>query len=342
MTIRRQRLWFIALGISVSGVFLWLAFRGTHFYEVLELVRGADLTLGIPLVLLLGLSYWAKAVRWRMLLRPVRSTTASKLFPAIIVGYAANNILPLQLGEVVRMYIVSRRLRVGNVQVLGTMVLERMLDFLTILVLLGLSVAVSKQNSSGLQHVAWFVGCAGVLMSLVSIAFVWWTDVFMVVVARITTLLPDRLSAVVLEQMEMASIGLGALRDPGLFLAATVLSGVQWLLMGGSVYVSIAAVDVSVPVSASIVVVAFIVAGLILPSSPGFVGTIQLGFVLALEPFGVLPADAVAASLVWHGFAIFSVAVGGIFFAFELGISPREILGRLGDTDEGKDTKRSS
>ncbi len=323
MTDSSKRSLVVAVGFVFSGMFLWLAFRGTEFREVWESLRGADFRFSIPLVLLLGLSYWAKAIRWKILLRPVRRTTARGLFPAVIIGYAANNILPAQLGELLRMYVAGRKLRFDNMPILGTMLLERMFDFLTVLVLFGLSVAVTKRSPPELEPVAWFVGGAGVLMLLVSLAFFWRTEAFISAVSLVIKLLPRRIPEFIVGQMELARIGLGALRNPRLLVAAAATSGVQWLLMGGSVYMGILSVGLTVPISASMIVVAFTVAGLTLPSSPGFFGTIQLGFVLALAPFGVLSADAVAASVVWHVLAYLSVSVGGIFFLLRLGVFRR-------------------
>ena len=124
-------------------------------------------------------------------------------------------------------------------------------------------------------------------------------------------------------------------------MAAAATSGVQWLLMGGSVYMGILSVGLTVPISARTIVVAFTVAGLTLPSSPGFFGTIQLGFALA-APFGVLSADAVAASVVWHVLAYLSVSVGGIFFLLRLGYSAGELRDGFGDHTRGMDNMRSN
>ena len=73
------------------------------------------------------------------------------------------------------------------------MLLERMFDFLTVLVLFGLSVAVTKRSPPELEPVAWFVGGAGVLMLLVSLAFLWWTEAFISAVSLVIKLLPRRI-----------------------------------------------------------------------------------------------------------------------------------------------------
>ena len=70
--------------------------------------------------------------------------------------------------------------------------------------------------------------------------------------------------------------------------------------MGVTIYFSLVAVNITAPFSASLVVLAFIVFAVIIPSTPGFFGTIQLAYMLALKPFGITETDAIAASVFFH------------------------------------------
>ena len=82
---------------------------------------------------------------------------------------------------------------------------------------------------------------------------------------------------------------------------------------------------ISVPFAAVFVVVAFNVAGLSLPSTPGFFGTIELCFVLALRQYGVENESAVAAAIFWHLLAFTSTMVVSLVIVFRTGFSVREI-----------------
>jgi uncharacterized membrane protein YbhN (UPF0104 family) len=119
--------------------------------------------------------------------------------------------------------------------------------------------------------------------------------------------------------------GLSSLKSSRRIAVVMALAVVQWGLMAVGIYISIAAVGIDIGLSAAFVVLAFVFAGVTLPSTPGAVGTIQLGFTLALTPFGVSSGSAVAASVFWHVLAYCFVVSLGLFFFVRMGYSVREI-----------------
>ena len=103
------RLSLIALGLIASASFLWLSFRDADFAEIRITLASADPYWVVPFLLLLFGFYWLKSRRWRDLLSPTRSMHSADLFPAVMIGYAGTAVLPMQMGELVRAFIVSRK-----------------------------------------------------------------------------------------------------------------------------------------------------------------------------------------------------------------------------------------
>jgi uncharacterized membrane protein YbhN (UPF0104 family) len=91
---------------------------------------------------------WARAKRWRWLFPP--GPEPPGIMPATMIGYMANNVLPLRAGEVVRIYVLARKLRESGRMtgaqsiwlVTATMVVERVLDSLAIVSILAMLVLV--------------------------------------------------------------------------------------------------------------------------------------------------------------------------------------------------------
>jgi glycosyltransferase 2 family protein len=111
--------------------FLYLAFRGVKFSELWESLKGANywwVSLLIPLNILMN---WIRAERWAHLLAPIKSPISKRnLFSGIMIGYAINNVLP-RVGEFVRPYIVGNQEGISRSSVFGTVVVERILDFMS-------------------------------------------------------------------------------------------------------------------------------------------------------------------------------------------------------------------
>jgi hypothetical protein len=326
-----NRRWILfALGVVIGGVFLWLALRGTNLGEIGRALRHANLWYAIPLLSTLGLSYWVKAVRWAVLLSPLRATTAGEAIPAVMIGYASNIVLPAQLGELVRVFVVSQRLGIRTSPVFATLILERVFDFLTVLWLVGVAMVLDPEESSALAAAGYVVGAVGIGMLVACAAFLRWEEPTLHLLERLLAFLPTRAQQPILVQLRLGAAGLGAIRDRRLVSRILGLSILQWVLMGSCTYFSLLALGIKAPASAAFLVVAVTVAGLTLPSSPGYWGTIQLGFAVALKPFGVDPGEAVAASIFWHVLAYVSVLVVGMVYAVRMGVSIRGFERRTG------------
>ena len=135
--VRGLRFW---LGLSTSVVFLALAVRKANWASVVSTLAAADpRLLAFGAVLLLG-TYALFAVRWKLLLGLLPQVSTKDTFCCIMIGYIANTVLPLRLGDLARAAVMARRQRASISLVVGSVALERLLDVLALLALvLGLS-----------------------------------------------------------------------------------------------------------------------------------------------------------------------------------------------------------
>ncbi|MDP7028525.1 MAG: lysylphosphatidylglycerol synthase transmembrane domain-containing protein, partial [Candidatus Marinimicrobia bacterium] len=84
---------------------------------------------------MLWISVWFRGIRWKWLFKEENSPTTSSLYKAELIGYFGNNVLPLRLGELLRSYLVGKEWNLSKGFVVGTVVLERLLDTLSLAVL---------------------------------------------------------------------------------------------------------------------------------------------------------------------------------------------------------------
>ena len=313
----------VGIGFALGGVFLWLALRRTDLREILGLLYGTDLVMAVPVAAALAGSYWVKAVRWAVLLRPMCRTRAAKVFPAVMVGYLGNTLLPAQLGELARVGACKGTLDLKPVTLLATIVVERIFDLLIVSAIFVVAVGGTRGFSPQVDHIGLVISTIAVVALAGAVLFLLFTSSVLRWLERLTFCLPTRFRTGLISQARLAAEGLSALRHSRLVLRILLLSGVQWGLMAASVACAMKAAGLTAPILAAGVVVAFTTAGLTLPSSPGHFGTIQLCFTLALEPFGVEPSSAVAASVLWHLVALGSVVIGGAVSWLRL---PRAII----------------
>src|SRR5207249_8500195 len=87
----------------------------------------------LPALVVYFLGVWLRAARWRYLLQPVQPIAVKRLFPVVVIGYMANDVLPARLGEVVRAYVLGEQEGVPKSTALATILVERMFDGISML-----------------------------------------------------------------------------------------------------------------------------------------------------------------------------------------------------------------
>jgi len=128
-----KKLWF---GLGISLFFMVITFRKIDFHQLMVAFRSINVYyLGLAVVSTF-VSYWFRAVRWRVLLMPLKATRPKNLFSATIIGYMANNLLPARLGEFVRAYALARTESLTTSSVFATLVMDRLCDGFTVLLVL--------------------------------------------------------------------------------------------------------------------------------------------------------------------------------------------------------------
>src|SRR5918911_1412597 len=123
-------------GIVVSLLFIYLTFRGTDFGALGAALRRSNYWMLVPALLVLAVAIVLRAVRWRLLISPEHRPSTAAVTSALVVGYLFNSILPARAGEAIRVVFLRQRAGTPKFVALGTVIAERAIDVLTLLVLL--------------------------------------------------------------------------------------------------------------------------------------------------------------------------------------------------------------
>ena len=335
-----RRIAAVVAGIMFSCLFLWLALRKANIAEIGDALHSANKYWVVPVLFVLFAFYWLKSMRWRNLLTPVKRLKTSELFPIVMIGYGGTAILPMQMGELVRAYIASRRYSLSLALVLSSIGLERIFDLLTVLALLCFVLVTGEHIPDYLVSAGYVIGFGCLLVLALCMLFIKRTEAATRMVSVVFAWLPAALRQKVEQQVESIARGLQALGDPRLLSKIILNSIAQWLLMGCCILFSLWALDITVSLSAAVLVLLATVIGISLPTGPGYIGNIQLAFTIALQPFGISAGDAVAASIYYHITAYSAVVVVGFFFLHRYGYRLNQ-LAEESTADEAVDPRET-
>lgn len=326
------------VGLLVTVLLLWWALRGVPFAEVWAQIREGDFLLLTAAAAVATLGIIIRALRWRVLLTPVRDdTTFRARFASTSIGLMANNLLPARAGEFARAYALSRLEPVSASAAFGSLVVERFLDMIVLLLFLVLpvltpgfpSVSILSEGMGAVAIRGAVVLVAGIVALLVVMAF--WPRAFVRVTERLARLLPRSAARPIVDASEAFLDSIALIRSPRLLAAGFAWSVAFWLWHGLSFLLGMRAFGIDTgPVSAYFTssVVAF---GVALPSAPGFVGTFHASADFALgSVYGVDAARSLAFAFGYHFAGWIPVTALGLFFVWRLGLT----MGDVGASEE--------
>ncbi|HLF28849.1 MAG TPA: lysylphosphatidylglycerol synthase transmembrane domain-containing protein [Anaerolineae bacterium] len=314
---RRLTFW---IGLAVSAVALWLAFREVDWDSLGQALRNANYLWLIPSALALLAAMAARAERWRWLLGGRERVSFGQAFRALSIGYLVTNVFPFRLGEVVRPVVVSRGGKVPAMQAFSTIALEHVLDVLVVLAILALvlpGLPLPEGAALGAQRGGLIFGGLAVVMLIV----VWqraraerlasWG------LQRIPRLHPDPW----LRRFNSVMDGLSVLRSPRLFTASIVWSLGAWVLSAISFHLALIGFAPDAPFTASLFVTATTTLVLLAPSSPGYIGVIELAIQQSLVVFGISDSIGLAYAIAFHAMEFIVMNVAGIVGLMQEGMS---------------------
>jgi uncharacterized membrane protein YbhN (UPF0104 family) len=343
----------LLVGALLAAVLLAWFFRGIDWSALGHALRQARPLPLVGLALVTIGVYSARAWRWGDLLAPLGRVGYGDLFSATMVGFASGLLIP-RAGELLRPWLISRRHPITWSAGVATIILERIVDMITVLVLFAaylfvLPVPAAQAEGQvlfdlwGLRPTAMdFIKAGGAIaLAAVVVALAVLTAMHSNpgrvtgwVEARLAGA-PRWLSGPLGRILRSFSEGLAVLRAPAPHLAKIALQSlVVWLLIALGFYLNHIAFGIDLPFHATFLLIAFLVVGVAIPT-PGMVGGFHAFYLIALHGvFGVDRATAAAAGISAHALSNLPVLVFGLALLGREGLS----LGRVAEVtrDEQK------
>lgn len=293
----RPQFW---LGIGVSAGALALALRDLDFSEVADALATANYLLLVPALAVFGFVQYIRAVRWGLLFYPMRGLRLGNLFGTMNVGYLVNGVLPLRVGELARAYMVGEVEGVSKAHALSTILVERLVDVLVVVLLL-VCLLPLVDVPGWLWGSAVGLGVAvtvlAVLLAGVSVARIR----ALALVRRLASLAPGRFGKALEGMAESAIQGFEVLARPGVLGRVVALTLVVWLLSALMMYFGLLAFDLNLSFTVPLFLIVATALGMVVPSSPGYVGVFHAIVIESLvNVFGIDRDPAASYALMQH------------------------------------------
>jgi hypothetical protein len=298
---RKRKNWPIA--VVILALFFFILFTRTNPQKILDSISQVSWGWAIGAALLNIFNTWIEALRWKLILSSTKKEAkVSKVFAALLAGVVGNVILPLKLGEGVRVYFVSRKEEIHFSTAFSTVVLDRLADIIFFFILV-LITAFFFPFGPQIRRMIF------VALGLLAIAIA-----SLVVIIKLNSNLGSKgkLGRKLAEQVNHFKLGLNALQNRRIMLPVAVLSGLSWVMRLMITYLMFNAFHFSLPLIAVAVTLILVNLGIAAAGTPANLGGFEFSILAALKIFSVDTEPAISFAITLHLIEIIPIVLLGI------------------------------
>ena len=303
----------LTMGIIIGVVLVYLSIRGIHFQDVADGFKTIRYGYVIAVLMILLVMQALRSWRWGVILSPMEKVDQLSLFSVTSVGFLAIIALPARIGELARPYLIANKSQIGMTAAVGTILVERVFDCLTVLFIFLVALFLTPLPP-------WLVK-SGIVFFLITL-IIFSIMIFMIIKreASLTALnslfrkLPEKYIRTINHLFHQFIDGFKIITDIRLLFHVALLSVVIWLVDVVAIYCTFLAFGFTLPVVAAFVVMIILMIGITIPTAPGFVGNWHFSCIVGLSLYDIPKTDAFAFAVIFHIIFIGIVIILGLMF----------------------------
>ncbi len=300
----------LLFGILLGVVLIYFSVRDIHFNETFSHIKNIRLGYAAGSLFFIVVMQALRSYRWGVILQPLETINQLTLFSVTNVGFLAIAAIPARIGELARPYLIAKKSHIKMSSALGTVVVERVLDSAAVLTM---TIAVLMLYDLP----PWMIR-SGIVFFIVTmliiacmIGLVWRREAAVQIIDRLLCRLPGRLAEKVNDVIHHFIDGVGVITDVKRLLYLLFLSALVWLVDVAAIYALLVAFGFQMPILAAFILMIILIAGIAIPTAPGFIGNWHFACILGLSLFGIAKTEALSFALVYHFLSMAVVIVLG-------------------------------
>lgn len=316
---RKSLFLLILIAITVLIVYRWsdFSFDWRLFFTSLANVHPVWLTISIAATFL---TFFIRAIRWQVLLHPLKSVPLGPLTSMNLIGFSAICVLG-RAGELIRPLWLARRERIPLTVSLATLVVERFFDAFMVVLFFAVTLLFVKVPMAANETVRLMKNAAWLIIAL-SVASVVVLFLFRSNIDRIVRLIPfEKVSKLVRSFSEGLSF-LEKSRSFGLVIAHSVI---LWVAIAFQFWFMLLGMKLSFSIAAATLVMVVTAIGSV-AQIPAIGGGFQAGYIFCMITFFALPKEQAAATalIAWVSSSV-PIVIAGAFYMVSHGLSLKDL-----------------
>jgi len=314
----------LIFGICISIIGLYYAFWGIDFVQLWKIINQLDLFYVTLSLIILLTSNIIRALRWQILAYPIDKITIKSALSSIMIGYFGNSVLPFRMGEFLRAYVLAEKTSLNIPTAFGTIVTERILDFVGLSLLILLTILVYPADWISQKII---IGV--VVLSLTAFVFVFYfkeiKEIFLFDLKKIRLFQKSMLLKII-DIFERLINGAVAIRTTNKVMLIFFYTVLIWLMYCFSTYFALLSTGISIKWYEVCVLMISTTLAISVPAAPAYVGTYHATVVYILTTFFFInQLDAQASAIIIHAVGTIPFIIIGAWYFINSSVSIKDI-----------------
>jgi uncharacterized protein (TIRG00374 family) len=301
------------IGLLLSLLLVWLSLRGIDIEEVyhgLQRVNGIYVLYSMVVMILMQV---LRAIRWGLILKPLDEISKFTIFSITNVGFLAIVSIPARLGELVKPYLISRNSRISMGSALGTIFIERVLDIIAVFIIAA-AVFSTVPLPAMLSRYGLTLFLLTIFVILSALLIFLRKDKAKTMIAPFLKMFPIRYVSLMEKLMDQFRESFKVVKNPALLITISFTSLFIWLADALAIYLFFLAFHFDLPITAAFIIMVILIAGIAIPSAPGFIGNWHYACVLGLSLYQIAKTSALSFAILYHAISIGIIIILGLVF----------------------------
>jgi uncharacterized protein (TIRG00374 family) len=322
----------IGLAITISLLSIYLALRNISLQEVGESLKGTNYLYVALALASVGINILAKTSRWMVLMKPRHQQVKYyQVLKSLLIGQSLNNLYPIRIGDISRVYIAKSG--ATRTFVLGTIGIEKVIDmlsfailFVLLLILIPLPVWVSNSGYS--------LAIISLIISLGVMLITYKRSLVIQFIERIIARFPRRFQTYSKPRIRAGINSLEILQNNSDLFRLGLWSTIIWGTALLNNQLALLALDIHLPLTASLLILIALIIGISLPSIPGRFGIFEYICILAVGVYGIDQTTGLSYGVLLHAIVMLPTTLMGLIFLATSGLTREDINLRAFDSNK--------
>jgi len=319
----------IILGFIISSIFIFFLFKAIDYTRTIDAIENFGIFSLIIGIIIYTISFIFRTYRWQLIIHPIKETRFLNVFYIIFISYLFNSVLPARIGDLIRGYLLTMTEDIKFITSISTVIFDRTLDGITLVLLFCLSLIFSGMNFNFDPKLKFLIILVIFLFTFLLLIYLLDFSLILKIISPFERISPKYSQILINVFLNFKSGGEILKSGKLVILKLFIYSIFIWVFEASLFYFVLYTMGILIPISTLFTLLSVVNFAIMIPSAPGYIGTFETAFVIVLVIYGINSSLALSAAIIIHIIWFITTILFGLISMRYLGVNIRQLIDKV-------------